>query len=178
MRSRRHYAVAADPGRSDRVEHPTLVAGRNLAGIRPGNATDALRTAGSPVEIGDARPTHHELARGGLIVAGLRATADGRLSSARDVRAVRAAGVDWTQPPLGELWNTPYAEQRAAYAAAQARPPEERDPDSDLLFLKGCITGASRDGVTFRTVDDVDVLVVAAHDAPVLRYVDNLQVGH
>jgi hypothetical protein len=190
--SRRDYTLAGDArlyglfcepvvtasGYAGAVTHLVDATGRRftVARVRPGGAADAVRAAGSPVEVGDARPTHHELARGGLIAAGLRATADGRLSSGRDTRAVRASGAGWTQRPLAGLWDPPYAQQRAACAEARSRPPEEREPDSDLLFLAGVVTGAARDAVTFTTADGTDLLLVAPHDTPELRYVDNLRV--
>ncbi|MFE6865105.1 hypothetical protein ACFVFS_00955 [Kitasatospora sp. NPDC057692] len=142
-------------------------------------APQAVGAGNRAVRLGDAMLSHREFTRGGLAVQGATRSASGRLGAGASVRAVRAAGADWTAEPLAALWGEPPAAQVARALAAGALPPEARPAGSELLFLDVTLLGAAPYGTDGepRLLAECDGAVVAlraAHDHPGLAYRGNL----
>ncbi|MEU8080489.1 hypothetical protein AB0B31_34155 [Catellatospora citrea] len=145
--------------------------------VAPGGADRAARAGDTVVALGEAGLTHRELTRSGMIVSGGTASASGRLGAGRSVRAVRAAGAAWTEPPLRNLWEEPLDRQISRAFAALAEPVGDRTAGSDLLFLSVTLRGAATgDGVLAETSDGAPVLLTVADDHPELAYRDNLRL--
>ncbi|MDH6580372.1 hypothetical protein [Kitasatospora sp. MAP5-34] len=104
----------------------------------------AQAAAGRPVRLGDATLSHRELARAGLVVQGATRTVSGRLGAGSGVRAVRAAGAGWHEPPVAGLWEEPVAAQVERALTAERTPYELRPAGSDLLFLDVTVLGPGR----------------------------------
>jgi hypothetical protein len=147
-----------------------------LGEVTPGGAELATGRPDNPVHIGEARLTFRELGRAGLFVSAARASADGRLSVGKGVRAVRGSGVAWTEPPLAGFWARPLAEQVGAFHEALRMPLEERPAGHDLAFLTGRMGAASADEVRFDTAEGHPVRLVAPTDDPALPYLPNLRM--
>ncbi|WP_156753687.1 hypothetical protein [Actinokineospora pegani] len=111
--------------------------------VLPGGAERVAPAADGPVALGESGLSHRALGRGGLLLSGGTASADRRLGAGQAVRAVAAAGVDWSAPPLTALWERPLSEQVAAAALAARRPDGHRPAGDDLLFLDALVLGPS-----------------------------------
>ncbi|MBT0772161.1 hypothetical protein KIH74_24670 [Kineosporia sp. J2-2] len=72
----------------------------SVSDVKPGGPERVPSSAASPVAIGETGLSHRNLSRAGLIMASATANPDGRLGAGQAVRAVRAAGVAWTEPQL------------------------------------------------------------------------------
>ncbi|MEU7090443.1 hypothetical protein [Kitasatospora aureofaciens] len=103
----------------------------------------AVGAGNRTVRLGDAALSHREFSRAGLAVQGATRSAGGRLGAGASVRAVRAAGADWTAEPVAGLWSEPPGAQVARALAAQELPYESRPAGSDLLFLDVTLLGAA-----------------------------------
>ncbi|MDT0345604.1 hypothetical protein [Streptomyces litchfieldiae] len=142
--------------------------------VLPGGAARAASAADRTVRLGDTALTHRELSRAGLAVSGATVAPDGRLGAGSAVRAVRAAGADWDDDPLGRLWDTPPGEQAARALAAAHRP-----AGSDLLFLDVTVTGPlAEPGGHVLAADcrGLPLRLAAADDHPALAHRDNLRL--
>ncbi|MBO1417061.1 hypothetical protein, partial [Streptomyces sp. FH025] len=106
----------------------------------------AVGAGNRTVRLGDAALSHREFSRAGLAVQGATRSASGRLGAGASVRAVRAAGTEWTAQPAARLWSEPPAAQVARALAAQELPYEGRPAGSDLLFLDVALLGTSPTG--------------------------------
>jgi hypothetical protein len=180
--ARRLYGLCAEPvatasGYAGVAVHLVDEAGQfwQVADVLPGGIERAAHAPDTPVAVGEARLSHRELGRAGLLATELRASADGRISTGRAVRAVAARGVGWDEPPLAALWQVPVPDQVTRYHAALDLPATERPAGYDLVFLTGRIAGATRVGVLLAT-GTAAVVAVSPHDSPVLPYVDNLRL--
>ena len=179
---RRLYGLCCEPvltasGYAGAVVHLVDDTGQGwrVADVQPGGVDRAAYAPDALAPVGEARLTLRDLGRAGLLATDLRASADGRISTGRDVRAVATTGVCWSEPPLAGLWRVPVREQVARYHAGLDRPVAERPAGYDLAFLAGRIAGATRAGLLLAT-DTATVLVVPPHDTPGLPYVDNLRL--
>ncbi|MFC5662231.1 hypothetical protein ACFP3U_04450 [Kitasatospora misakiensis] len=142
-------------------------------------APQAVGAGNRVVRLGDAMLSHREFTRAGLAVQGATRSAAGRLGAGASVRAVRAAGADWTAEPLAGLWAEPPAAQVARALGAFTLPPEVRPAGSELLFLDVTLLGAVPygPGGEPRLLAECDGLVVvlrAAQDHPGLAHRGNL----
>jgi hypothetical protein len=147
-----------------------------VSDVVPGGAARAAEQPATPVSVGEARLTHQQLGRAGLLVSDLRASADGRIGTGRDVRAVAASGAGWHEAPLAGLWTVRLADQIRRYHASLDLPLTERPAGHDLLFVDGVVAGVTGDGVLVDVeAEDVTLTAVAPHAAPQLPYVDNLR---
>ncbi|MEU8004605.1 hypothetical protein AB0B66_25885 [Catellatospora sp. NPDC049111] len=145
--------------------------------VAPGGADRAARSGDTVVALGEAGLSHRELTRAGMIVSGGTASASGRLGAGRSVRAVRATGAAWTEPPLRALWEQPLGEQVSRAFAALAEPVGDRVAGSDLVFLTVRLRGAATgDAVLAETADGAPVLLTVADDHPELAYRENLRL--
>ncbi|GID63746.1 hypothetical protein Acy02nite_16270 [Actinoplanes cyaneus] len=146
-----------------------------ISDVRPAERPATASAVRAPVDLGDVRLSHHELARAGLRAVNAHASATGRLSHGRARQAVSASGAGWFEPPLDALWQVPPAEQAARWLAAAALPALDRPAPHDLAFLDGVILGAGRHGLLLG-VDGLTVAVSAPHGDPALPYVSNLRL--
>ncbi|GIJ61113.1 hypothetical protein [Virgisporangium aurantiacum] len=144
--------------------------------VTPGGLELARGRPDNPVRIGEARLTFRELGRAGLFVSAAKASADGRLSNAGTVRAVRGSGRRWTDDPLARFWQRPLTDQVSAYHDALRLPIEERPAGHDLAFLAGRPGPADAAEVRFDTADGHPVHLVAPTDDPGLPYLRNLRM--
>ncbi|MFF1545919.1 hypothetical protein [Streptomyces sp. NPDC058291] len=140
-----------------------------VSDVAPGGPGRATGAADRAVRIGDTALTHRELSRAGLAVSGATVSPTGRLGAGAGVRAVRAAGGDWSAEPLDRLWATPVAAQvaRALHGG------------HDLLFLHVTLAGTVREATGDRLLADCSGLALrlaTAHDDPALPYRDNLRL--
>ncbi|GAA2156008.1 hypothetical protein GCM10009760_56520 [Kitasatospora kazusensis] len=146
----------------------------------PAEAAGLARAAAArPVRLGDAALSHRELTRSGLVVQGATRTATGRLGAGSRVRAVRAAGADWHQPPVAGLWEEPPAAQVERALTAERTPYELRPAGSDLLFLDVAVLGAGQlpgSPVPHLLADcaGLTVALLPAHDDPRLGHGSDL----
>lgn len=144
--------------------------------VTPGGLELARGRPDNPVRIGEARLTFRELGHAGLFVSAAKASADGRLSNAGTVRAVRGSGRAWTDDPLTRFWQRPLTDQVSAYHDALRLPTEERPAGHDLAFLAGRMGPADAAEVRFDTADGHPVHLVAPTDDPGLPYLRNLRM--
>ncbi|MEV0457104.1 hypothetical protein [Catellatospora methionotrophica] len=145
--------------------------------VAPGGADRAARSGDTAVALGEAGLSHRELTRAGMIVSGGTASASGRLGAGKSVRAVRATGAAWTEPPLRALWEQPLDQQVGRAFAALAEPVADRLAGSDLVFLSVRLGGAATgDAVLAETAEGAAVLLTVADDHPELAYRDNMRV--
>ncbi|MFI2435393.1 hypothetical protein [Streptomyces sp. NPDC018693] len=140
-----------------------------VSDVAPGGPGRATGAADRAVRLGDTALTHRELSRAGLAVSGATVSPTGRLGAGAGVRAVRAAGASWTEPPLDRLWAVPVAEQvtRALSGA------------HDLLFLDVTLLGAAREAAGDCLPADcagLPLRLTVAHDHPALPHRDNLRL--
>lgn len=159
-------AVTSSAGYAGVVVWLTDAEGRlwSVSDVKPGGAERVVSSAAGPVAVGETGLSHRELARAGLIMASATANPDGRLGAGSGVRAVRAAGVAWTEPQL--LGRFGGLNNRTAVPNG-ARVPQ-------LLSLTVC--GSERDALL--AVDDagegVRLVAPAGNARPVHR--DNLRL--
>jgi hypothetical protein len=128
----------------------------SVSDVKPGGFERVPGSAAGPVAVGETGLSHRELSRAGMIMSSATANPEGRLGSGNAVRAVRAAGVAWTDPGLQHRFGVLNAE-----TGTTNRPPGARVPR--LLALTIC--GSDRDAVL--AVDDAGEgvrLVVPAGD--------------
>lgn len=78
----------------------------SVSDVKPGGGERVQSSAAGPVAAGETGLSHRELSRAGMIMASATANPDGRLGSGNAVRAVRAAGVAWTEPQLLRRFGT------------------------------------------------------------------------
>lgn len=141
--------------------------------LMPGGEERAAVAGEAPVALGEASLTHRALGRGGLVVSGATASDTRALGAGREVKAVRAGGVAWTEEPSAGLWATPLDEQVARAFAALALPVQDRAAGDDLLFLSGRINSA--DGVSMVTADGTVLTLTVPSDHAALAYRANLR---
>ncbi|MCC9311863.1 hypothetical protein LN042_33195 [Kitasatospora sp. RB6PN24] len=142
-------------------------------------AQGAQAAAGRPVRLGDATLSHRELTRAGLVVQDATRTVSGRLGAGAKVRAVRAAGVDWHQPPVARLWEEPLHAQVQRALTAERTPHELRPAGSELLFLDVTVLGPGTipgHAATQLLADcaGLTVALLPAQDHPRLAFGSNL----
>ncbi|MFE6977948.1 hypothetical protein [Streptomyces sp. NPDC057682] len=147
--------------------------------VAPGGVGRAVGVADRAVRLGDSAVTHRELGRAGLAVSGATVSPDGRLGAGKNVKAVTARGVAWTEAPLAALWRTPPARQAARALRSTARYTEPAGGGSDLLFLDVELLGAVQEPagacLLVRCEGGGPVLrLAAADDEPALAHRDNL----
>ncbi|GAA1417602.1 hypothetical protein [Catellatospora coxensis] len=171
--------VVAESGYAGTVTYVADRDGRlwTVTDVAPGGADRAARSGDTVVALGEAGLSHRQLTRAGMIVSGGTASASGRLGAGRSVRAVRATGAAWTEPPLRALWEQPLDEQVSRAFGALAEPVGDRVAGSDLVFLSVRLRGAATgDAVLAETLDGAPVLLTVADDHPELAYRDNLRL--
>ncbi|WP_354643107.1 hypothetical protein [Kitasatospora camelliae] len=139
-------------------------------------APQAVQAADRAVRLGDTSLTHRRLGREGLLVQGATRSESGRLGAGAGVKAVRAAGAGWFEPPLAALWEQPPSVQVERALAAGRLPYEARPAGSDLLFLDVTLLGPASPGGQYLAADcaGLTVRLLAAHDHPGLAHRDNL----
>ncbi|MER6526980.1 hypothetical protein [Streptomyces sp. NPDC001508] len=174
--SLRLYGVFSEPvltatGYAGAVTWTADAQGRlySVSDVAPGGAGRAMGAADRTVRIGDTALTHRALARAGLAVSGATVSPTGRLGAGSAVRAVRASGAAWSEPPLAGLWAVPVADQvdRAL------------DDGHDLLFLDVTLVGTVRETTGEALLAECGGLTLrlaAAHDHPALPDRDNLRL--
>jgi hypothetical protein len=146
-----------------------------VSDVRPAEPDAPRPSTHASVDLGEARLSHHDLARGGLLAVNAHASAARRLSHGRARQAVAVAGVGWFAEPLDGLWRTGVGAQVDRWLAGVARPGHERPAAHDLAFLDGTIAGADRRGLLL-DVDGLTVVVTAAVVAPASPDVTNLRL--
>lgn len=145
-----------------------------VADIAPGGPERAATAGNATVSLGDAAMTHRALSHAGLNVTGALASAGRQLGSGKEVRAVGATGVAWTEDPLNHLWEQPLPDQVSRTFAALADPGAAREAGADLLFLTVRIVGATPGAVLARLPGGTVIsLVGPVHD--VLAHRENLR---
>jgi hypothetical protein len=159
-------AVVSAAGYAGVVVWLTDAEGRlwSVSDVKPGGGERIVSSAAGPVLVGETGLSHRDLARAGLIMASATANPEGRLGTGRSVRAVRAAGVAWTEPQLLRRFGRLNGQSTVPNGA---RVPQ-------LLALTVC--GSERDAVL--AVDDggegVRLVAPAADQRPMVR--DNLRL--
>ena len=144
-----------------------------LSDVQPGDAERARYAYLSPLGLGDVALSHQAAVRAGVHLGEARASADGRLGRGQQVRAVRASGVAWTEPPVDPLFRVPLAEQLARAWESLDRPETERRHGSTMLFLDGWVLGGVEGRLGF-AVDGTPLLVVAPIDHDELSFQEGL----
>ncbi|BFV61065.1 SWIM zinc finger family protein [Kitasatospora sp. CMC57] len=149
----------------------------SVADVRPGGPARARGAATAPVSVGAAALDHAQLSRGGLLISGATASADGRLGSGRGVKASPVPGSDWTSGPLAALFARPLA--RAAAERLGDGPLADPEDDSLLRQPVGCdlvVLGAVGDTVLAREAgtEGPVIRLAAAHPHPELAHIPNL----
>ncbi|MFS0696483.1 hypothetical protein [Streptomyces nitrosporeus] len=137
--------------------------------VAPGGVGRATGAADRAVRVGDTSLTHRELSRAGLVVSGATVSPTGRLGAGARVRAVRASGAGWDEPPLDRLWAAPVAGQIARSLDGEGH---------GLLFLDVTVLGTAREAagdVLLAGCGGLTVRLAAAHDDPGLPHRDNLR---
>ncbi|MGW1228529.1 hypothetical protein [Streptomyces sp. NPDC002530] len=147
--------------------------------VAPGGAGRAVGVADRAVRLGDSAVTHRELGRAGLAVSGATVSPDGRLGAGKNVKAVTARGVAWTEPPLAALWQTPPARQAARALRSTGRYTEPAGGGGDLLFLDVELLGAVPEPAGTCLLARCEgggpvIRLAVADDAPALAHRDNL----
>ncbi|MFJ5842827.1 hypothetical protein ACIQGO_39965 [Streptomyces shenzhenensis] len=174
--SLRLYGVFSEPvltatGYAGAVTWTADAQGRlySVSDVAPGGAGRAMGAADRTVRIGETALTHRALARAGLAVSGATVSPTGRLGAGAAVRAVRASGAAWSEPPLAGLWAVPVADQVG----------RALDGGHDLLFLDVTLVGTVREAAGEALLAECGGLTLrlaAAHDHPALPDRDNLRL--
>ncbi|GIE78029.1 hypothetical protein Aph02nite_39790 [Actinoplanes philippinensis] len=170
--------VRAATGHAGAVTYLADAGGRIwvVSDVKPADPAAAVSAAHTSVELGEARLSHHDLARGGLLAVNAQASATGRLSHGRARQAVSVPGAGWFDTPLDMLWQVVPAAQVERWLTAAALPEQERPASYDLAFLDGTIVGADRRGLLLSTEHAGTLAVTAALDDPALPHVTNLRL--
>ncbi|MBB4951793.1 hypothetical protein F4556_007328 [Kitasatospora gansuensis] len=149
----------------------------SVADVRPGGPARARGAGSAPVAVGAAALDHAQLSRGGLLISGATASADGRLGSGRGVKANPVPGLDWTSGAPAALFACPLAQA----AAERLGDGPLADPEDDGLLRQpvGCdlvVLGAAGDTVLAREADGSGPVIrlAAAHPHPELAHTANL----
>jgi len=144
-----------------------------VSDVRPGGLAEARAAAEATITLGEARLSHRQAARSGLVVSNARASASGRLSAGARTLAVASAGRPWTQAPLAGLW-TEVADQIVRYREALERPAPTRPAGHDLAFLCGVLDTA-HSGLVLHADGVGPVTVAPLLTDPKLPAVQNLR---
>jgi len=146
-----------------------------LSDVMPGEASRAVQAYGGPAGIGDVSLSHRESSRSGVHIGEARASEDRRLGRGQQVRAVRAAGVAWTEDPINALFAAPLADQLARAWAGYELPDTVRPQGETFVFVEAKVLGERR-GQLMIVVDGLPLTCAAAIDNPEASYRDNLRV--
>lgn len=146
-----------------------------LSDVMPGDASRAAQAYGGPAGIGDVSLTHRESSRAGVHIGEARASEDRRLGRGQQVRAVRAAGIAWTEDPINALFSPPLADQLSRAWAGYELPDTIRPQGETFVFLEAKVLGERR-GQLVIMVDGLPLACIAAIDNPEASYRDNLRV--
>jgi hypothetical protein len=146
------------------------------ANVMPGDSTRVRPAYNTAVGLGGTVLSHRELARAGLMVSGASASADGRLSGGGSARAVKATGVQWTEPPIAALFKAPL-EQQVERAFAVVGPGSESGGrvGADLVFAAVRVLGPTEHGFAAATPAGEPVYCVPAQVGFGLPYQRNLE---
>jgi hypothetical protein len=146
------------------------------ANVMPGEPARVRPAYNTGVGLGGTVLTHRELSRGGLIVSGASASADGRLSGGSASRAVKAAGAQWTEPPIAALFDVPLDQQvERAFVTAALGPDGGARAGADLVFVAVCVVGATEHGFAAVTQTGETVYCVSVQAGYGLPYRRNLE---
>jgi len=145
-----------------------------VSDVRPGGMAEARGAASATISLGEARLSHREVGRSGLVVAGARASTNGRLSTGADVQAVRSAGRPWTEPPLTTLWAASVTDQVARHHDALGLAAPIRPAGGDLAFLRGTLR-SGHSGLMLETSEVGPIAVMPTITDPGLPAVANLR---
>lgn len=169
--------VVAESGYAGVVTYLVDRGGRlwTIADLAPGDVDRAATAGDSMIRLGEARASHRDVTRAGLIVSGATASPAGQLGAGRSVRAVGASGVRWQEEPLARLWAEPVDDQIRRAFAALSLGPGERPAGGDLLFLTVRVTGG-RGGDVLAVTGDGVVLTLGGPDHAALAYQRNLHL--
>lgn len=178
----RLYGLFSEPiitrsGHAGVVTHLVDDAGTlwTTANVMPGEPSRVRPAYNTGVGLGGTVLTHRELSRGGLIVSGASASADGRLSGGSASRAVKAAGAQWAEPPIAAMFDVPLDQQvERAFTAAQLGPDGGARAGSDLLFLAVRVLGPTEHGFAAVTQNGETVYCVSVQAGYGLPYRRNL----
>jgi hypothetical protein len=108
---------------------------------------------------------------------GVTASADGRLGSGRDVRAIDAEAGPWHELPLSRLWDAPLDQQLDRIWSALDVPLTSRPAGSDLLFLRARVMGVQGSALVTELIGAAGQLACTPpSDHVELAYVDNLRL--
>ncbi|HEV2635393.1 MAG TPA: hypothetical protein VGX23_09630 [Actinocrinis sp.] len=146
------------------------------ANVMPGDPSRVRPAYNTAVNLGGTVVTHRELTRGGLIVSGASASADGRLSGGSASRAVKAAGAQWTERPIAGLFDTPLDKQvERAFDAVDQGPDSGGRAGDDLLFAAVRVLGPTELGFAAAVRTGEIVYCVSVQAGYGLPYRGNLE---
>lgn len=125
------------------------------ASIAPGGFELVRPSYDSALKLGGTTLTQRELGRHGLLVSGASSSPDRRLGSGGATKAVRTAGIAWSEAPIAGLFDEPLAAQFARALRADREAQTYRAGD-DLVFLRARVLGAEREGLVLELEDPQD----------------------
>lgn len=140
-----------------------------LNDVLPADPSRALGAYDVAIQMGDTSISHRELSRSGLFVQDAAASADGRLSAGKQVKAVRANAPS-------SLRGTDAARLFAAALEAQLdRAFAGTTPTETLIFVEAQVLGSAH-GDLMVAINDVALRVVPAEGHPSLPFRENLSL--
>ena len=148
----------------------------SVADVTPAEAVRCQVAYYSPVPLGEAGLSHAALSRAGVHLQGITASADRRLGSGRDVRAVQADGAAWTDAPLTALWDQPLAAQLDRVWRSREVDLQLRPAGSDLLFARARVLGVEATALMVELDRGPQVACTAPSDHAELSYMKNLRL--
>ncbi len=148
----------------------------SVADVTPGEAIRCQVAYHSPVLLGDVGLSHAALCRAGVRLQGMTASADRRLGSGREVRAVHAEGAAFSDPPLKALWDLPFGQQLDQVWQSRELELQARPAGSDLLFVRARVVGVESSVLVVEVEHGPRVACGPPSDHAELAYVDNLRL--
>lgn len=125
----------------------------STASIAPGGGELVRPSYDAALKLGGTTLTQRELGRCGLLVNGASSSPDRRLGSGKTTKAVRTAGLAWTEAPIAGLFEQPLSAQftRALRADREA---ETYRAGDELVFLRARVFGQDEFGALILELED------------------------
>lgn len=125
----------------------------STASIAPGGAELVRPSYDGALKLGGTTLAQRELGRSGLLVSGASSSPDRRLSSGKTTKAVRTAGIAWTEEPIAGLFEQPLSAQFARALRAD-REAETYQAGDELVFLRARVFGQDEAGALILELED------------------------